>query len=131
MVEVSADVWTESLEPRGPTEALARLVVRGDPIDLPGEVVHQARCCLVDYLGVTLGGQREPSADVLLDYMDVVGSTKQATVIGRPKRTSAPLAALVNGQAAHVLDFDDTYLSAETTLHGTAPVFSAALAVGE
>ena len=69
--------------------------------------------------------------DILLDYARLVGGRSQATVVGRGVRTSAPLAALVNGQAAHVLDFDDTYASSETTLHGTPPVYSAALAVGE
>jgi 2-methylcitrate dehydratase PrpD len=131
VVEITAEVHTEPLQPPGPTAALARLVVDSQPTDLPPEVLHQARRCLVDYLGVTIAGQREASADILLAYVDVVGGKEQATVIGRSRRTSAPLAALVNGQAAHVLDFDDTYFSSETTLHGTAPVYSAALAVGE
>ncbi len=128
MVEITSEV---RMEPLGPTAALARLVVQSEPSDLPADVWHQAKRCLVDYLGVTLAGQREASADVLLDYVDTVGGTAQATVIGRSKRTSTPLAALVNGHAAHALDFDDTYFSSETTLHGTGPVYSAALAVGE
>src|SRR5437016_758649 len=128
MVEISAEVHTELLdEPVGPTQALAHLVVRGSAADLPAHVVHQAKRCLVDYLGVTLAGQREPSADILIDYAEAVGGRPQAAIIGRAKRTSGPLAALVNGQAAHVLDFDDTYFSLETTLHGTAPVYSAVL----
>src|SRR5207247_1549120 len=114
-----------------PTAALARLIAAGRSEDLSGDVLHQAKRCLVDYLGVTLAGARERSADVLLDYVDIVGGAAQATIIGRARRTSAPLAALVNGQAAHVLDFDDTYFSSETTLHGTAPVYSATLSIGE
>jgi 2-methylcitrate dehydratase PrpD len=132
MVGITTEVRTESLEePLGPTATLARLIAGGRSADLPGDVLHQAKRCLVDYLGVTLAGQRERSADALLEYVDTVGGSTQATIIGGTTRTSAPLAALVNGQAAHVLDFDDTYFSSETTLHGTAPVYSAALAVGE
>ena len=127
-MDISAEVRTEPLEP---TAGLARLLVQGTPGDLPLDVLHQAKRCLVDYLGVTLGGRREPSASILLGYVDAFGGPAQATVIGGSKRTSVPLAALVNGQAAHVLDFDDTYFSSETTLHGAAPVYSAALAVGE
>lgn len=115
----------------GPTRMLARFVVQGRVTDLPPAVLHQARRCLVDWLGVTLGGQAHPSVDILLDYARLVGGRSQATLVGRGVRTSVPLAALINGQAAHVLDFDDTYASSETTLHGTPPIYSAALAVGE
>ncbi|HLH22663.1 MAG TPA: MmgE/PrpD family protein [Chloroflexota bacterium] len=115
----------------GPTRALARFVVQGRPADLPPAVVHQATRCLVDWLGVALGGQQDRSVAILLDYARLVGGARQASVAGRAFRTSAPLAALLNGQASHVLDFDDTFASAETTLHGTPPVYSAALAVGE
>jgi 2-methylcitrate dehydratase PrpD len=115
----------------GPTRALARFVAQGRPADLPPEVMHQATRCLVDWLGVALGGQQERSVDVLLDYARLVGGTRQASVVGRALRTSVPLAALINGQASHVLDFDDTFASTETTLHGTPPVYSAALAIGE
>jgi 2-methylcitrate dehydratase PrpD len=115
----------------GPTRALARFVAAGQVGDLPPEVVHQAKRCLVDWLGVTLGGQRHASLDILLEHARLLGGNRQATVVGRGVRTNVALAALLNGHAAHVLDFDDTYASAETTLHGTPPVYSAALAVGE
>jgi 2-methylcitrate dehydratase PrpD len=115
----------------GPTRALARFVVQTRPADLPPAVVHQATRCLVDWLGVALGGQQERAVDILLAYAYEVGGRAQASVVGRGFRTSAPLAALLNGQASHVLDFDDTFASTETTLHGTPPVYSAALAAGE
>jgi 2-methylcitrate dehydratase PrpD len=94
-------------------------------------VIHQAKRCLVDYLAVALGGQSHESVDILLDYAAATGSRRQASIVGRRTRVSTAMAALVNGQAAHVLDFDDTYASSETTLHGTAPTYSAALAIGE
>ena len=94
-------------------------------------MLHQAKRCLVDWLGVTLGGQRHASLGILLEHARLLGGTRQATVVGRGMRTNVTLAALLNGHAAHVLDFDDTYASSETTLHGTPPVYSAALAVGE
>ncbi len=80
---------------------------------------------------MALGGQSHESVEILLQYADLVGGRAQASIIGRGNRVNLPLAALINGQAAHVLDFDDTYASSETTLHGTAPVYSAALAIGE
>lgn len=115
----------------GATRALAGLVTRGTAAELPAEVLHQARRCLVDMLGVAIGGQTHESLDILLDYIATVGSNPQATVIGRGIRTSAPFAALLNAHAAHIEDFDDTMMSLDTSLHGTAPVYGAALAVGE
>src|SRR5881409_64725 len=80
----------------GPTRALARFVATSRPADLPPEVVHQATRCLVDWLGVALGGQQERSVDILLDYARLVGGARQASVVGRAFRTSVPLAALLN-----------------------------------
>jgi 2-methylcitrate dehydratase PrpD len=115
----------------GQTLALAGFVARSGAADLPAEVVHQAKRCLVDYLGVTLGGQAHDSVGLLLEYVRQVGSVPQATVLGRGMRTSMPFAAMINGQSAHVLDFDDTLMSGDTSLHGTCQVYSAALASGE
>ncbi len=98
---------------------------------MPVDVAHQAKRCLIDYLAVALGGQGHQSVDILLNYAAAVGGRRQASVIGRRTRVNTVMAALINGQAAHVLDFDDTYASSETTLHGTAPTYSAALAIGE
>jgi len=115
----------------GPTFALAEFVANGRPSALPPAVLHQACRCLVDVTGVALGGQSHRSLDILLDYAATVGGRRQATVLGRGVRVNVPAAALLNAQAAHIEDFDDTLMSSETSLHGTAPVYSAALAMGE
>jgi 2-methylcitrate dehydratase PrpD len=115
----------------GPTRALARYATDLTFSQLPPDVVHQARRCLIDWLGVALGGASHESVAILMRYAELVGGLSQASVIGHQLRTSAPLAALINGQASHVLDFDDTFFSLETTLHGTSPIFPAAFAVGE
>jgi 2-methylcitrate dehydratase PrpD len=107
------------------------LVAAGRAGELPREVVHQACRCLVDMVGVTLGGQRHASVEALLEVCRLVGGHRHATVLGRGVRTSLPLAALVNAQAAHVDDFDDTLMIPDTSLHGGAPIYGAALAVGE
>ena len=54
-----------------------------------------------------------------------------------PQASSAPAqrgvgqAALANGIAAHVLDFDDTFNPDRTTIHGSAPLWPAIAAAGE
>ena len=42
-----------------------------------------------------------------------------------------PYAALVNGFAAHLLDYDDTFNPGDTTVHGSAPVWPVIFALAE
>ena len=115
----------------GATEELSGFVTDLDAADVPAEVLHQARRCLVDWLGVTLAGSADPSAGILGAVAGELGSDQVATVLGTGRRTSLLLAALANGFAAHVLDYDDTYNPARTTVHGSAPVWPVVLALAE
>jgi 2-methylcitrate dehydratase PrpD len=101
--------------------------------NLPDDVVHQAVRCFVDWLGCTVAGAATPeSAGVraAIRAMDPDGS-RAAAIIGTPERTSAGQAALANGIAAHVLDFDDTFNPDRTTIHGSAPMWPAIAAACE
>lgn len=115
----------------GATMRLAEWVAEQRTRPLPAEVLHQARRSLVDWLGVTMGGANEPSVDALARVVLPLARGDEVTLIGRTEQTNPHAAALINGQAAHVLDFDDTLLSPETTLHGCAPIFPAAAALAE
>jgi 2-methylcitrate dehydratase PrpD len=57
-----------------------------------------------------------------------LGSSSEATMFAGG-RGSAAAAALANGVAAHILELDDIHKT--STVHGAAPIVSAALAVGE
>jgi 2-methylcitrate dehydratase PrpD len=101
--------------------------------NLPADVVHQAVRCLVDWLGCTIAGAAMPeSAQVraAIRAMEPDGS-HTAGLIGTPDRGSIGHAALANGIAAHVLDFDDTFNPERTTIHGSAPLWPAIAAGGE
>lgn len=113
------------------TDRLARFFVETRYEHIPREAIHEARWAILDGLGVGLGGVDDPSAGILMDYCRGIGGTEQAQVWGRPERLPAELAALVNGQQAHILDFDDTFMPPETNLHTTAPLLPALLAVAE
>jgi len=113
------------------TEELSGFVSGLDAADLPAEVLHQARRCLVDWLGVTLAGSADPSVEILCAVAEELGTDRAATVIGKGRRTTLPSAVLTNGFSAHVLDYDDTYNPARTTVHGSAPVWPVVLALGE
>lgn len=74
--------------------------------DLPPEAIQWAKVGILDYVGVTLAGSREPAARLVADALGgpVAGA---ATVFGTNQRASALEAALINGTASHALDFDD------------------------
>lgn len=94
--------------------------------DVPVTVVDAARNCVLDLVGVSLAGARDPLCARVTAYATASHAPGAATLLGRPERLSPVGAALVNGTAAHVLDFDDT--SYTGIMHGSAVVFPAALA---
>jgi 2-methylcitrate dehydratase PrpD len=113
------------------TDHLARFFVETSYGALPPEVIHEAKRCIVDGIGVALGGADHPSAEILLKYCRALGGNPEAQAWGHPDRLPVELAALVNGHQGHVLDFDDTFLPPETALHGTVPLLSPLLAIAE
>jgi 2-methylcitrate dehydratase PrpD len=97
---------------------------------LPSGALIVAKHCLLDWLGTTLAGSREPLTEILRRQLAPARDRGEATLLGaQPERTSALLAALINGAASHALDFDDTH----TTMsgHPSVPVIPAALALAE
>ncbi|MCE7929595.1 MAG: MmgE/PrpD family protein [Chloroflexi bacterium CFX7] len=97
--------------------------------ELPPEVVFLARQCLLDWMGVTLGGFNEPLAGILRADALEQGGHPQATLIGSGERVTTAQAALVNGAASHALDFDDVHLGMSG--HPSVPVIPGLLALAE
>jgi len=108
---------------KGLTKQLAQYVVEAVYETIPAEVIHAAKRCLIDWLGVSLGGSSHPGVDSLLQVAERVGCSNQATIIGRKRKTDSLHAALINGYMSHVLDYDDTNL--ESFVHPSAPVWPA------
>src|SRR5215471_16281821 len=115
----------------GPTLQLASFVTSASPAMLPDAVVHQAKRCWLDWIGCALGGSTAPAVEHLLGVAhEMGGAAGPVTIFGRKQRLNAWWAALVNGQAGHVLDFDDTLLP-PAPLHPSAAVLPAVLALSE
>ena len=93
------------------TGALAHKAAALDYGELPEPVCELARQCLLDYLGVALAGAADPLVRILLDEMAEAGGASQAGIIGHSIRLPALSAALVNGAAAHALDYDDVNMA--------------------
>jgi 2-methylcitrate dehydratase PrpD len=108
------------------TRRLAEWVLESRPQDIPGDVVHEAKRALVNIVGCMLGGAQEEAVDVTIDALGPFFGDPHAWVLGRHERTDVLHAALLNGIAAHVHDFDDT--TPGNYCHTSAPVASALLA---
>ena len=111
------------------TERLAAFAGCAKLDSLPPEVVLAARRALLDTIGVTLAGVAEEGSALVLAYAREAGGAPEATVLASDLRTSAALAALVNGAFGHALDFDD--VGASMRGHPSVPLVPAVLALGE
>lgn len=111
------------------TERLAQYAIETSYQSFPKEVVHQAKRCFLDLLGVALGGAKQPLIQILLKMVKEFGGKPQAAVLGHGFKTNVMNAALVNGAMAHALDYDDTHVA--SIGHPSAPVIPAVLAVAE
>ncbi|WAP55448.1 MmgE/PrpD family protein [Streptomyces sp. S465] len=122
---------TLSASPAGPTAELARFVSRLRFEDLPASVVTRLSQCLLDFIGVTVGGsaQADSSPAVINAVRSLAPPDGPATCVGHERGYPWQYAALLNGAFAHSLDFDDTNIT--SALHPGAPVIPAALAVAE
>ena len=96
---------------------------------IPAQVRKVARDCFVDTLGVALAGSSRAVVGKMRILAEAQYRDGEATILGAKRRMSAPAAALVNGTAAHALDFDDNCYSG--FVHGSAVIVPAVLAVAE
>ncbi|MGB3355333.1 MAG: MmgE/PrpD family protein [Mycobacterium sp.] len=119
---------------RGISAELAAFAAELRVEDLPPEVVHQATRCLIDWLGCTLAGSATDEAARVragIAALDPGDGSRTAAIAGTRQRAGAGYAALANGIAAHLLDFDDTFNPDRTTIHGSAPLWPAIAAAAE
>jgi 2-methylcitrate dehydratase PrpD len=95
--------------------------------DLPADAVHWAKVGILDTIGVTVAGSVEPCARIVGEV--VATGAGASRVFGTAERASALDAALINGTAAHALDFDDC----NNTLggHPSAPILPALFALAD
>jgi 2-methylcitrate dehydratase PrpD len=74
---------------------------------IPDRALIAAKCGMQDCVGVALAGAAQPGGLIPAEWARKAAGTGVATVWGQSFRTSTHDAALVNGTAAHALDYDD------------------------
>ena len=124
-----AQLAFEQPEAQGLTGKLARHAADMNFKDLPDDVISIARCCFIDWLGVTLAAHDDPITDMLVTEAKDQGGNRQATGIGDGLQTSVSQAALINGTVSHALDYDDVNLN--MIGHPSVITFAAMLGVAE
>ena len=97
--------------------------------DIPENALHCAKMAILDTVGVTLAGSREEAPRIAERALGADVANGPCLIFGTERRTTCLSAALINGTAAHVLDFDDC----SNTLggHPSAPILPALLALAE
>lgn len=112
---------------RGFALALAERATALNSENLGADAFRWAKVGVLDTLGVTLAGSREDAARLVAASLDL--ACGPSLLLGSTRRAGALDAALVNGTASHVLDFDDS----NNTMggHPSAPVLSALLALAD
>ena len=108
---------------------LGRFVAGLELRQIPAEGVATARTGIADCFGVLIAGARDPEVALIDRELGVVISTNgaAASLIPSGEPRSLDSAALINGIAAHVLDYDDVSLDG----HPSAVLVPAILAQGE
>ncbi len=96
----------------------------------PSAVVHQAKRCLLDYLGATLAGARmiQERGDKILDLLGTTQGS-DAAVIGFNRKAGLQTAVFMNGLSSHVAELDDGVRFG--MIHPGAPIFSTILPLAE
>ena len=113
----------------GLTHVLASKAAGLDYVNLPPPARELVRQCVLDYLGVAVAGASDGLVRLLLDEMNEAGGAPKASVIGHELRLPALSAALVNGAAAHALDYDDVNMAMPG--HPSVAILPALLALAE
>jgi 2-methylcitrate dehydratase PrpD len=94
--------------------------------DLPDRCTEATTIGIADCIGVMIAGAGEEAVRIVAAMVPAAGGKDTAPEIPSGRKLSAPDAALVNGVAAHVLDYDDVALSG----HPSAVLVPAILAEG-
>ncbi|MDO5499007.1 MAG: MmgE/PrpD family protein, partial [Propionibacteriaceae bacterium] len=91
----------------------------------PAAAIESTRASLIDTLAVSLGGMTEPAVQTLLAWVRTEAGPGPAPVWGSADTFGVAHAALVNGTAAHALDWDDAVPS--MPMHPAAVILPALL----
>jgi 2-methylcitrate dehydratase len=92
---------------RNISDDLVAFLIRTGYEDLPAEVVHEAKRCLLDAIGCAIAGIATDKGKIAVSLARKLGGPPEATVLGAGGRVSASGAAAANAELINALDYDD------------------------
>ena len=96
---------------------------------LPAEVLHHGKRAVIDWFAAMLPGTQEaPAIRLRAAVAEEIGHGR-AIVYGTASRAPARVAALLNGTASHITEFDDIFR--DGIYHPGSPTIAAALAAAQ
>ncbi|KAJ5618972.1 hypothetical protein N7510_002956 [Penicillium lagena] len=113
------------------TQLLANWAVGLKYTSIPQEVTQAAVRSFYNWVGCTVGGSAHPATTIARTALARFSGAPTSRLLGSDGSVDvdAMHAALFNGIASHVHDYDDTHL--DTIIHPTGPVAAALLAMAE
>lgn len=111
------------------TRILAQMSADVFSPNITNDALHVMRLSTLDWAACAIAGRAEPVAQAVRRVEGENAGTPVATAIGHPTKLPMRGAAMVNGTAAHAMDFDDTHFA--HIGHPSAVIVSAALAMAE
>lgn len=106
------------------TTAFATAITKADPRQ-DRAAMEAARVAIVDFLACAIAGASDRTTELLAKALGVE-LPGNAILIGRGKKSDPLTAAIINGYAGHVLDYDDVHSSVRG--HPTTVILPALLA---
>jgi aconitate decarboxylase len=99
--------------------------------DLSAETVHAAVRSFYNWVGCTVHGSTQEAVHIVFEALSPLFGINTSCLLGHQGhlRADAEHAALLNGIASHVDDYDDTH--PRSKIHPSGPVCSALLAYSE
>jgi 2-methylcitrate dehydratase PrpD len=115
--------------PMGATELMTKNIVDTTYDKLPSNVIEPTKKQILDTVGVAIAGGHSSHIRPVLDLVREWGGKEESSLLGYGGKVPCFNAALVNGFAAVVLDFDDFHDM--DCIHVSRSIVPASLAVAE
>jgi 2-methylcitrate dehydratase PrpD len=107
----------------------AEFAVSCKTMHFSNEVLHHAKRALIDWFACTLPGGLEAPATLIAKTLNEDIGRGSSTLLPSGQAATTRTAALINGTASHIIEFDDIFR--DGLFHPGAPIIAAALAISE
>ncbi len=91
------------------THQMAEFAIQLKYEDIPAPAIKEAKRFLLDSVGCALAAVNNEDMAAMYRFVDRIGGTPEATIMGSGALTSAPNAALMNSLLVRALDYNDIY----------------------